>query len=448
MNRLLVLRSTAWLLPLVATYALLVVRRPHRSALAGLLLALVWNGWTLLALNLVAINFGWWGFATDLPLVMGVPIELWLGWTLLWGGVAPLAALERPAWFTVVAFVWLDLIVMHSLEPLLILNGGWLLGEASAVILSLLPGLLLFRWTALKTALRWRVWLQVISAGAIFGWLVASAAMDATGGWSEIETLPRWQLILGIQVALLPVAMGIKAVTEFAERGGGTPIPYDAPTELVSSGPYMYVRNPMQVSMVLLFIVLAGALRAPWMLAAAGVAFLYSQGLAAWHEDVQLSERFGRKWHAYRGRVRPWIPLWRPSVEEEATLLVAFSCGTCREIGRWFVARSPSGLRIAPAEEAGDQGLRRVTYLTSGGYREQGVAAIMRALGHVNLGWALVGWILLLPGIRMVAQLIADVFGPRPHVVHGLPYGAGACRAPDPPTGATDGPALRVPQRT
>jgi len=47
-------------------------------------------------------------------------------------------------------------------------------------------------------------------------------------------------------------------VLEFARRGGGTPYPWDPPDRLVTSGPYAYVRNPMQLSTTLIML-LAGA---------------------------------------------------------------------------------------------------------------------------------------------------------------------------------------------
>ena len=111
----------------------------------------------------------------------------------------------------------------------------------------------------------------------------------------------------------------------------------------------------------------------------------------------------------------------------EATLLVAYSCGTCSQIGRWFSARNPVGLRIAPAEDAADPELRRITYLPAEGPPARGVAAVARALEHLHLGWALVGWILAMPGVSHGAQLLADVFGPTPHPVAGLPYDELAC---------------------
>ncbi|HEX2295564.1 MAG TPA: isoprenylcysteine carboxylmethyltransferase family protein, partial [Actinomycetota bacterium] len=156
-------------------------------------------------------------------------------------------------------------------------------------------------------------------------------------------------------------------------------------------------------------------------------AFVYGAGLAEWHEDVQLSERFGAEWISYRRAVRPWVPTLRPAIHEGATLLVAYSCGTCSSVGRWFLARQPVGLTIAPAEDANDPELRRVTYVPAHGPAHHGVLAIARALEHVHLGWAIAGWFLAMPVVSHFAQLVVDVFGPSPQVVAGRPYDASAC---------------------
>ena len=269
--------------------------------------------------------------------------------------------------------------------------------------------------------------MQVATAGAFFLWLVPTAAIARAESWDAVSSIPSWRLSMAAQILIVPIALGVRAVSEFVYRGRGTPIPYDPPRQLVTSGPYSYVRNPMQLSMVLIFVVGAVALWNPWLLASAAIAFAYSAGLASWHEGIDLESRFGKEWTNYRAEIRDWIPGRKPHIEDEAQLLVAFSCSTCSSVGRWFIARNPVGLTIAPAEDAKDAGLRRVTYISAGSEPIRGVAAIARALEHIHLGWAITGWILALPGVTRFAQLIADVFGPSPHAVAGLPYESSSC---------------------
>ena len=427
MTKLAAFRLMLWLGPVLVAYGAAAARRPSRRLLTGVLLAVSWNLWALLAVNLVALHLGWWSFHPSLPTFMGVPLEPWLGWVVLWGAAAPLVGFDRPLVGTAVGFLWLDLIAMPRLEPLVVLDRSWAAGEAAAIALALLPGLFLARWTVAGANLCARAALQVVCAGALMLWLVPSIAVEVAGGWGRALDVPGWQLGVGLQALLVPISLGVRAVTEFVTRGNGTPLPYDSPRKLVTTGPYSYVNNPMQLSMLLCFVIAALVLSNLWMIAAAVVAFAYSAGLAAWHEDEQLIERFGDDWTGYRGRVRSWLPRWRPSVTTASTLLVAYSCGSCSAIGRWLLTRRPIGLHVAPAEDLADPGLRRVTYLAFDGSRSEGVAAIARSLEHIHLGWAVIGWLLALPGIAQLAQLIVDACGPGPQTVAGRPYDRDSC---------------------
>ncbi|MGH2756864.1 MAG: methyltransferase family protein [Actinomycetota bacterium] len=390
------------------------------------MLGLLWNAVALLAINALALRLGWWSFHQEVPAFMGVAIEPWLGWTILWTALGLLAE-NRPVGPTVLAVGWLDLLVMPLLKPLVVLDDSWLVGELLSIACVFVPGLLFVRWTLYRTHLKARLSLQIVCASFLLLWIVPSVALDQTTGWNSVLGLPTWQLGILLQLVLLPAILGVQAALEFADKGQGTPLPYDPPARVVTSGPYSYVRNPMQLSMVFIFLVGGISLWNGWFLAPAFVAFIYGAGLAEWHEDVQLSERFGDAWTSYRGRVRPWAPRWRPAVSEPSTLLVAYSCGTCSSIGRWFLARHPVGLVIAPAEDADDPDLRRVTYIASDETTHRGVRAIARAFEHIHLGWAIVGWVLAMPVISHFAQLVVDLFGPTPHVVAGLPYDTAAC---------------------
>ena len=409
-----------WLGPVFLAMVLLAIRRPSRASITGIGLAIAWNLWSVLAVNVLALQMGWWEFGSDLPGFMGVPYELWLGWVVLWGAVAPLVGLDRPVPLVVIAFLWTDLLVMPALEPSVVLAPSWLIGEAVALCVALVPGMLLARWTIERTRLHARAALQVLCAGGLMLWLLPSAALH--GLWPEAGSFSGWEISVVVQLLAVPITLGLRSVIEFVRVGGGTPIPYDPPRRLVRSGPYAYVRNPMQVAMVLVFAVAAIPLRNPGMLGASVVAFAYSVGLASWHENVELTERFGNEWRRYRRRVRSWVPRVRPVVTVDATLFVAYSCGVCSSVGRWFLRRSPVGLSIAPAEDCSDPDLRRVTYLPRDGAPERGVAAIARALEHIHLGWALVGWFLALPGVVNLAQLISDVCGPGPQRVQGRDF--------------------------
>src|SRR5262249_54950888 len=147
---------------------------------------------------------------------------------------------------------------------------------------------------------------------------------------------------LYVQLLALPAVIGLSAVQEFAERGGGTPVPFDPPVRLVTTGVYAYVRNPMQLSATVLLLVLGLTIGNLWVSAAGVMAHVYASGFAGWDEDAGLQRRFGEQWTEYRRSVRRWLPRWRPWLPGDAAparLYVADGCGACRGVGHWFERR-------------------------------------------------------------------------------------------------------------
>ena len=162
---------------------------------------------------------------------------------------------------------------------------------------------------------------------------------------------------------------------EFVTRGRGTPVPFDPPRHIVTTGVYAYVANPMQLSAVLFLFLLALIIGNVWVASAALIAHVYSVGLAGWDEEADLRERFGADWPLYRQRVRKWIPRWRPWYGETAiaTLYVSAECGVCRQVAAWFEARNARARDVLPAEECAVP-LTRITHQsTDGTYTASGI---------------------------------------------------------------------------
>jgi protein-S-isoprenylcysteine O-methyltransferase Ste14 len=240
-----------------------------------------------------------------------------------------------------------------------------------------------------------------------------SFALRPGYGWTALLAMSGWQRQLGLELLLALALPGIGAVLEFFQRGLGTPIPYDPPKRLVTSGIYRYCANPMQISCTLTMALWAAMLRNPWLLAAPGLAVLYSAGIARWDERQDLEERFGEEWRTYREQVGNWIPRWKPyAAGEPARLYLASTCSPCSELRRWIERRSPRGLEILPAESLPLSSIQRMTYdPNDGSPAESGLRAMGRALEHLNLGWAMAGTALRLPGVWQFVQLLMDASG-------------------------------------
>ncbi len=439
MSRDLVIRVTALYLPIVIAGALWCVRRLRDTSwgdarhIAGLLLACAWNAPALLLVHLIAARLQWWSFQTSEVQLLGFPVELYVGWIVLWGAVPALAFPRAP--FSVVAACMfaLDLLLMPLCEPVLTLGAGgshasplhaWLTGEIVAIAIALVPAQCLARWTIEGRRLSGRALLQALAFVGLLLGVIPSILLAQTGAdWTPVfERSARVNNLLA-QLLVLAALPGLSAVQEFVERGRGTPLPYDPPRQLVTTGPYAYIANPMQSSTVLVLLVWSVVIHNLWFVAASLVALAYGMGLAAWHEDEQLSERFGSSWTMYRRHVARWWPRWRPFIgtpgakEQPARLYVAQSCPTCQGVGRWLAERGVSQLEIVAAEDHPTRHLSRLTYEVSGQPPREGIAAFARALEHIHFAWALAGMFMRLPVVRPFLQLLVDASGGGPMLV-------------------------------
>jgi protein-S-isoprenylcysteine O-methyltransferase Ste14 len=411
-----VVRYLSLLVPVAGLALAALLTRPDLRTRGAALFGGVAAAIGLTALNTVAIWAGWWTYAPSSGEFQGVPVDLWLGWAVLWGALPVL--LPLPLAPTVVALAMLDAIAMPHLAPVVRLGPDWWWGEAAGLGGVAVPAILLGRWMAHERRLAARAALQLLTFGGLTLWLLPSIAITAgDGSWRHLTELPPWALSLVVQVAALIAVPGVLAVREFAERGGGTPYPWDPPTRLVTTGPYAYVANPMQLSAIGLLLLTAAATHS-WSLAGGAIsAVAFSAALAGPHEDEDLTRRHGAAWSAYRRDVRAWWPRWRPA-GPPALAYLAESCHMCAGTASTLVELEPLRLRLLPAEWHVER-LRRARYEGHDGYRVDGLAAIARALEHVNLGWAMVGWCLRLPGLDRLAQLVADLLGAGPR---DIPY--------------------------
>jgi protein-S-isoprenylcysteine O-methyltransferase Ste14 len=420
-SRALIIRAAGLYLPLAAAFFVAFCKPRAPRLFAACLLGFCWTLPSLLVVQLFNLKFGWWTFHASGGLFRGMPLDLFLGWAVLWG-VLPALGFRRIASVWVIAlFVVMDLMLMPMFQPVVDLGGRWLIGEGVAVCVVLIPAQLLARWTFTDTHLEWRAAMQVVTSSGLFLLLIPEVALALRPGrgWEPLWSTPRWPLNLELQGIGLLGVMGVSAVQEFARRGGGTPIPYDPPKRLVISGMYRYIANPMQMSCALVTTAWGGMLRNPWVIAAGVMSFIYGLGSANSDECADLRRRFGSSWVQYREHVHAWrfrLKPWHDPLRPVARMYVAETCGPCSEVRRWFEKKGAIALQIVAAEDHPSRDLERITYDPMDGCdAEEGVRAIARGLEHIHLGWALAGVCLRLPGIAQVVQLLVDVsgFGPR-----------------------------------
>ena len=120
--------------------------------------------------------------------------------------------------------------------------------------------------------------------------------------------------------ALVPLAIGAaiyaRCVWDFVTRGHGIPLPIDHPTQLVVSGLYRYVRNPMYLGVLLFLLAEALFLEYPAFVIYTAIWFGFVNLFVLAYEEPNLRRKFGDSYTRYTAAVGRWIPS-RPYVEVE-----------------------------------------------------------------------------------------------------------------------------------
>lgn len=156
----------------------------------------------------------------------------------------------------------------------------------------------------MKTALRSLLFF-IAAPGAVAGYI--PLAFLLTGPQLEMKALSYLALLLwGLGLFML-----VWCFWDFLSKGQGTPAPIDPPKQLVVSGLYRYVRNPMYVG-VLLVIFGHFLWFGYWsILAYAAVVFTAFSTFVVFYEEPHLRRTFGTAYEGYCKQVPRWIPRFR-----------------------------------------------------------------------------------------------------------------------------------------
>ncbi len=145
----------------------------------------------------------------------------------------------------------------------------------------------------------------ILAPGIVAGYvplaLLQTGAQVRTGLFSYLA-FPLW--VIGSATLLW-------CFWDFVQKGKGTPAPIDPPKELVVSGLYRYVRNPMYVGVL---IILIGHFLwfGYWgMLVYAGLFLILVHLFVTLYEEPNLKGRFGAAYEKYLNEVPRWLPRFR-----------------------------------------------------------------------------------------------------------------------------------------
>jgi len=131
--------------------------------------------------------------------------------------------------------------------------------------------------------------------------LLSIAALPGGPGWRTAGLT-----LVGVGLALCAWCVGLFV------RARGTPVPMNPPSELIRSGPYAWVRNPMLTG------VFAALFGAGLLLGSVSIVLLWAPAYVLlhvlelkWVEEPELERRFGVAYRAYRETVPRFVPRLR-----------------------------------------------------------------------------------------------------------------------------------------
>ena len=155
--------------------------------------------------------------------------------------------------------------------------------------------------------------------GSALFFVVAPSVLAGFIPWSIMHwefRPPFFDLQATRAVGMLLIVVGLPGLIDsfarFALQGLGTPAPIAPPQNLVVTGLYRYVRNPMYVAVVAV-ILGQGILFGDWrLLNYGGLMWLAFHAFVVAYEEPVLAESFCAQYENFRANVPRWIPRLSP----------------------------------------------------------------------------------------------------------------------------------------
>lgn len=113
---------------------------------------------------------------------------------------------------------------------------------------------------------------------------------------------------LAIPLWLIGASIVLRCFWDFTFKGQGTPAPIDPPKELVVTGFYRYVRNPIYVGVVFIFVGHFLWFGYWALLIYTLFSFIGVHAFIIYYEEPTLKRKFGAAYDDYCQRVPRWIP--------------------------------------------------------------------------------------------------------------------------------------------
>ena len=147
---------------------------------------------------------------------------------------------------------------------------------------------------------------RVVPAPAIFLlFLVLGLVLN------RVEPLPSFMDVLvaevvGFLVICIGLLLGFSAIVQM-RRLHTSPNPHKPATALVEAGVFQYTRNPLYLSLFVIYIGLAICINVLWLVLLSPFLLWSVQSLVVKPEEGYLERRFGDAYRQYKKRVSRWV---------------------------------------------------------------------------------------------------------------------------------------------
>ena len=119
-------------------------------------------------------------------------------------------------------------------------------------------------------------------------------------------TFPKILVRVGYLLILVGIGLTFSAAGRFM-KAHTTLDPHGSVTEIVTSGPYRFSRNPIYLGFVCLLIGFPFIFRTYWGLILSPVFMISLYQLVIKHEESYLEKKFGDSYTSYKSRVGRWL---------------------------------------------------------------------------------------------------------------------------------------------
>ena len=228
-----------------------------------------------------------------------------------------LAAVVGLFWKTVPIQWWPTLVILATTASLLLhvlFIGVWSVAPILVDVL-LLSGVLTKRWTAetlparrlegkstrihplMHVPVPW-VFVLTFLAGLVLQYFVPISIHSP-----DIILISR---IIGVVLSVGGALLAFSSLGLF-RAAGTTTVPFETPAKLITWGPYRFSRNPMYVSLTLIYLGVAATQAQVWPLLLLPLVEIYIHRVVIPVEEARLREVFVDTYEQYCARVRRWM---------------------------------------------------------------------------------------------------------------------------------------------